>query len=33
VEVMHENQAKLRLLIKEGLMAIPGERGCRCGGH
>lgn len=33
VEVMHENQAKLRLLIKEGLLAIPKKRSCCCGGR
>lgn len=31
VEVMRDNQVKLRLLIKAGLTGIPRETGCRCG--
>lgn len=33
VEVMRDNQVKLRLLIKEGLKGIPLENGCKCGAH
>ncbi|HEY8463998.1 MAG TPA: S-methyl-5'-thioadenosine phosphorylase [Bacillota bacterium] len=33
VEVMRNNQEKLRLLIKEGLLGMAQETGCRCCGR